>query len=72
MSNDEIFEKLEVLETQQAFQEDTIDALNQVIIQQQKDIEQLHLKVGILQERVKQTIESGSEVETDEPPPPHY
>lgn len=72
MSTDEIIEKLEVLETQQAFQEDTIDALNQVIVQQQKDIEQLNLKVGILQERVKQTVESGSEIEAEEPPPPHY
>lgn len=72
MSTDEILEKIEVLETRQAFQEDTIDALNQVIIQQQKDIELLHLKVGTLQERVKQTVESVSEIEVAEPPPPHY
>ena len=72
MSTEEILDKLEVLETRQAFQEDTIDALNQVIIQQQKDIEQLQLKVGVLQERVKQTVESVSEIEVEEPPPPHY
>ena len=60
MSTDEILKKLEVLETQQAFQEDTIEALNNVIIKHQKDIERLHLKVGVLQESVNQNVESVS------------
>ena len=41
MKIDELLTKIETLETRQAFQEDTIESLNKVIIQQQQDIEQL-------------------------------
>jgi len=72
MEPEDILNKLETLETRQAFQEDTIESLNNVIIQQQKDIERLELKVGILQERVKQSTEQQVENAVEEPPPPHY
>ncbi|RLA00847.1 MAG: lysis protein [Gammaproteobacteria bacterium] len=72
MPTDEILKRIEILETQQAFQEDTIESLNQVIVQQQKDIERLNLKVDVLQERIKQSAAPHSEMTGEEPPPPHY
>jgi len=72
MNIDELLNRLETLETQQAFQEDTIESLNVVIIQQQQDIERLDLKIGVLQERVKQSAGNQPEMAAEEPPPPHY
>jgi len=75
MSTEELKElniKLELLETRQAFHEDTIESLNTVIIQQQKDIEHLELKFNILQEQLKQAADTPSEFQQEEPPPPHY
>lgn len=63
-----IIEKIETLETRQAFQEDTIESLNTVIIQLQKDIESMRLKFKAMQEKVNQSSSS----ESEEPPPPHY
>ena len=67
----ELTEKLETLETRQAFQDDTIESLNKVLIEQQKDIEHLQLKVNILQDRIKQSGESHVSNNAEEPPP-HY
>ncbi len=72
INTDELLNRLETLETRQAFQEDTIESLNVVIIQQQKDIERLELKVGALQERMKQSGGNQPEMSAEEPPPPHY
>ena len=72
MELDEIVNKIETLETRQAFQEDTVESLNKVIIQQQKDIDNLQMTIGVLQERIKQTAEAVSDGMTEEPPPPHY
>jgi len=72
MQINELLNKIEILETRQAFQEDTIESLNNVIIQQQKDVAELRLVVGVLQERVKQATDGHSDNQTEEPPPPHY
>ena len=72
MNFEELQNRIETLETRQAFQEDTIESLNDVIIQQQKDIEKLDLKIEILQERIKQAATSHTEIAGEEPPPPHY
>lgn len=67
----ELDTKIELLETRLTFQEDTIEALNKVLIQQQQDIEHLKRLVEILQERVKQSLNLNSEIGAEEPPP-HY
>lgn len=72
MKPDELLLKIEMLETRQAFHEDTIESLNLVIIQQQKDIDMMQLKIEVIQERVKQTSDSVSQTVGEEPPPPHY
>ena len=72
MNTNDLIEKIEILETRQAFQEDTIESLNSVIIQLQKDIEAMQLKFKAMQEKVNQSADVLSSVESEEPPPPHY
>ncbi len=68
----ELMNKLELLETRQAFQEDTIESLNNEIIQQQQDIQNLEIKIKILEERIKEAAAASPETQQEEPPPPHY
>jgi SlyX protein len=61
------------IETKLAFQEDTIQALNAVICQQQKQIDQLEATVRMLIERYRQL---SATADADHKPaheiPPHY
>ncbi|MGE7991771.1 SlyX family protein [Pseudomonas sp. NPDC089554] len=59
------------LESRQAFQDDTIQALNDVLVEQNRVIERLQLQVAELLKRYEEMVgqyEAGGE----EPPPPHY
>ncbi|MBA6097102.1 MULTISPECIES: SlyX family protein [Pseudomonas] len=59
------------LETRQAFQDDTLQALNDVVVEQAKVIERLQLQVAELIKRHEEMVgQFGSE--GDEAPPPHY
>ena len=59
------------LETRQAFQDDTIQALNDVVVEQGRVIERLQLQVAELIKRYEEMVgQYGSE--GDEAPPPHY
>ncbi|AJQ50953.1 MULTISPECIES: SlyX family protein [Pseudomonas] len=59
------------LETRQAFQDDTIQALNDVVVEQGRVIERLQLQVAELIKRHEEMVgQYGSEGE--EAPPPHY
>ncbi|WP_153789072.1 SlyX family protein [Pseudomonas sp. EMN2] len=59
------------LETRQAFQDDTIQALNDVVVEQGRVIEHLQLQVAELIKRYEEMVgQYGSEGE--EAPPPHY
>ncbi|MBA6061221.1 SlyX family protein [Pseudomonas juntendi] len=59
------------LETRQAFQDDTLQALNDVVVEQAKVIERLQLQVTELIKRHEEMVgQFGSEA--DEAPPPHY
>lgn len=59
------------LETRITFQDDTIQALNEVVTQQQQQIEQLKLQIAALKEKIESPSQSLM-VEQDEKPPPHY
>ena len=61
------------LEEQLAYLSRTVDELNDVVTQQQKDIDQLLRRVGLLMEREAQreSESSGGAVFGDERPP-HY
>ena len=59
------------LETRQAFQDDTIQALNDVMVEQARVIERLQLQVAELIKRHEEMVgQYGTEGE--EAPPPHY
>ncbi|WP_263264005.1 SlyX family protein [Pseudomonas sp. RIT-PI-S] len=59
------------LETRLAFQDDTIQALNEVLIDQQRQLERLGLQLAQLTERYRELAGQYGEA-GDEPPPPHY
>ena len=52
--------------------EDTLDVLNQTIIDQHKLIDHLQLQISILEKKMKAAAASNIAHESDETPPPHY
>ena len=52
--------------------EDTLDVLNQTIINQHKLIDQLQLQISILEKKLKAAATSNIAHESEETPPPHY
>jgi SlyX protein len=52
--------------------EDTLDVLNQTIIDQQKLIDQLQVQISILEKKLKAAATSNVAHESEETPPPHY
>lgn len=65
-------ERFEGLETKAAYQENTIDALNTVIIQQQDQIDALRKRLDELEAQVKSILPSIIRHRDQETPPPHY
>ena len=63
-------ERIVELESRQAFQDDTIQALNDALVEQQKLIERLQLQMQALAKRQEEVSPFG--VGQDEAPPPHY
>jgi SlyX protein len=68
--NDEYSDRLRALEEKFEYQDQTIDSLNEVIIDQQKQLslltEQIH--------HLKSQLATGGEEQAagEDPPPPHY
>lgn len=52
--------------------EDTIDVLNQTIIDQGEEITALKLQVAILEKKIKNAQSTPVAHESEETPPPHY
>ncbi|OLU24828.1 SlyX family protein [Pseudomonas sp. PA27(2017)] len=65
-----IEERIVELESRQAFQDDTIQALNDALVEQQKLIERLQVQVQALAKRQEEVSPYSSS--QDEAPPPHY
>jgi SlyX protein len=59
------------LESRLAFQDDTIAALNDVVVAQQRDIERLQQQVAVLARRQEDMVGQFGIAEGDAPPP-HY
>ncbi|KGS15824.1 MULTISPECIES: SlyX family protein [Pseudomonas syringae group] len=59
------------LESRMAFQDDTIQALNDVLIKQQRELEHLQQQMAAM---LKRQEEMGSQFDTfeEDAPPPHY
>jgi len=62
--------RLEALETKVAFQEDTIQQLNDALVAQQHRIDQLEALLRVLAEQFGTSQEPTEQLV--EPPPPHY
>ncbi|TBU71693.1 SlyX family protein [Phytopseudomonas daroniae] len=58
------------LESRQAFQDDTIQSLNDALVEQQKLIERLQRQLQSLAKRQEETSAFG--IAQDDAPPPHY
>ena len=64
-------ERIAELESRLAFQDDTLQALNDEVVRQQRDIERLQLLVSALSQRQDELqTQIGSEDEDEVPP--HY
>ncbi len=60
------------LETRVAFQEDTLDKLNQVITKQELDIERLTRTIKVIHQQLQALSQTGISSADDSTPPPHY
>ena len=60
------------METRLAFQEQTLQALNDVVTRQQREIEKLFREVQALKDRLCAASPSPVGPLEDEKPPPHY
>lgn len=67
----ETIERLETLESKVAFQDRTIDALNEVVIRQQDQVDRLTRELVLLRKSLDSLGEASVEG-GQEPPPPHY
>ncbi len=59
------------LETQVAFQEDTIEQLSKVISKQQRQLDRLQQEIILIKKRIEEQQPSVTAVTTEERPP-HY
>lgn len=59
------------LESRQAFQDDTIAALNDVVFEQQRTIDRLQQQLAVLARR-QEDLQGQFGISEDEAPPPHY
>lgn len=64
--------RLEALEVRCAYQEETIEDLNKVVVEQWSRMEQMLRRLASLEERFRDMQERTPGEPQDEPPPPHY
>ncbi len=60
------------LESNIAFQDNTIEELNVAVTQQQRQIDQLEKNLSVLKDQMKNLASSNIAIEDEETPPPHY
>lgn len=71
-SESELAQQVEQLEVKVAYQEHTIELLNDEITRQQQDLDQLKFKLEHVIKRVKAFQPSDIAKASEETPPPHY
>ncbi|MDR6177577.1 MULTISPECIES: SlyX family protein [unclassified Pseudomonas] len=65
-------ERIADLEMRQAFQDDTIQTLNDIIVEQQRTLDRCAAQIRMLAERQVELQSAGGGGMPDEAPPPHY
>ncbi|GGI91794.1 SlyX family protein [Halopseudomonas pertucinogena] len=70
--SDELTARLDELETRLAFQDDTIEALNEAVSRQQLELEKLQRSLELLAQRQADLAASLPGGVEDDQPPPHY
>ena len=65
-------DKIIDLQSKLAFQDETINDLNEVITDQQNQLDQLREDIRLLNLRISSVAESSNVSDEKEPPPPHY
>lgn len=69
---EQLQQRIDELEMKQAFQEQTIDDLNEALTQQQFMIDKMEVQMRFLVGKVKGMQTSNMATESEETPPPHY
>ncbi|OBX09839.1 SlyX [Gallibacterium salpingitidis] len=67
-----LLQRLDELEMKVAFQENTIEQLNQALVDQQFTIEKMQLQLRYLAQKLKDMQPSNIATQAEETPPPHY
>ncbi|MFC0322728.1 SlyX family protein [Gallibacterium melopsittaci] len=65
-------QRIDELEMKVAFQENTLEQLNQSLIEQQFMIEKMQLQLRYLAQKLKDIQPSNIATAAEETPPPHY
>ena len=71
-TTNQILERLTQVEMNQAFHDDSIEALERTIASQHQDIQLLEKKIALLSDYIKSLKQDGIKDPQDEVPPPHY
>lgn len=70
---EELENRIEALESRSAFQEDTIQQLDDIIVKQRTRLEQLEKSLRLLvDDLLTQKNLDPTSADEDDPPPPHY
>ena len=67
-----LLERLEYLESRLAFQDDTIEQLNQELAEQQKLQEKMRRQLDAIINKLREAAPSQIASQAEETPPPHY